>query len=405
MRITDVRGRSVLNSEGSLVLEVEVESGHSFRAHASAPQGTTVGRHDPSAIGVDGALRELARVRRVLLGRVVTDQREIDQQLLRLFPGRGDRTSATDLTTSVSLSVAMCAARATGMPLWRYVATLSGRTPQLPGLVVNFINGGAHAHTATEVTEAMLVTPPRRDPSEAIRTLSAVHARLRDQILRSYGPDAVHSGLEGGFTPSVPTTAELLELLDRAIGDLPDIGVGLDLAANRLKVRSGHYRLDGRIRSASEALADWHELARLHPRLQYLEDLFGDDDDEAWEQQRQDPPVPLCVADDYLSTSAERAQRLRARGSLPSAAVLKIDQAGTLSGLLACADALEECCFVVSQRSRETDGSALPHLAVGLGGQYLKAGCIARERIVKYNELLRIARVVGGGDARRMALV
>ena len=45
---------------------------------------------------------------------------------------------------------------------------------------------------------------------------------------------------------------------------------------------------------------------------------------------------------------------------------------------------------IISQRSCETDSNILSLLAYGLGSQYVKAGAPARERIVKYNELIRI---------------
>ena len=37
-----------------------------------------------------------------------------------------------------------------------------------------------------------------------------------------------------------------------------------------------------------------------------------------------------------------------------------------------------------------SDSNIIAHIAVGLGSDYLKAGAPARERIIKYNELLRI---------------
>ncbi|MBP9763435.1 MAG: hypothetical protein KBD10_01655 [Candidatus Pacebacteria bacterium] len=72
--------------------------------------------------------------------------------------------------------------------------------------------------------------------------------------------------------------------------------------------------------------------------------------------------------------------------------ILKINQAGSFTKLL---ESLNFCKsnnikIVISQRSGETDSSILPHLAVGLGADYMKSGAPARERIVKYNELLRI---------------
>ena len=73
--------------------------------------------------------------------------------------------------------------------------------------------------------------------------------------------------------------------------------------------------------------------------------------------------------------------------------VLKINQCGTVSALAECLRLARAASLttIMSQRSCETDSDFLTHLGVGLGADYLKAGACARERIVKYNSLLRIA--------------
>ena len=46
---------------------------------------------------------------------------------------------------------------------------------------------------------------------------------------------------------------------------------------------------------------------------------------------------------------------------------------------------------IISARSGETEDDFLADLAVGVGGDYIKIGSIARsERLAKYNRLLRI---------------
>jgi enolase len=50
---------------------------------------------------------------------------------------------------------------------------------------------------------------------------------------------------------------------------------------------------------------------------------------------------------------------------------------------------------VISARSGETEDDFLADLAVGVGGDSIKIGSIARsERLAKYNRLLRIAEMV-----------
>ena len=78
---------------------------------------------------------------------------------------------------------------------------------------------------------------------------------------------------------------------------------------------------------------------------------------------------------------------------------MKPNQAGTLTEAKAAADAAKKAGMgrIVSARSGETEDTTIVHLAVGWGAPQLKVGSFARsERMVKWNEGLRIAAQLGG---------
>lgn len=97
----------------------------------------------------------------------------------------------------------------------------------------------------------------------------------------------------------------------------------------------------------------------------------------------------MVVADD-LTVSTEKY--IKENLGLFNSIILKINQVGTFTGLLDAFNLSKSQGIktIISQRSCETDSNILSHLAFGFGSDYIKAGAPARERIVKYNELIRI---------------
>ena len=141
------------------------------------------------------------------------------------------------------------------------------------------------------------------------------------------------------------------------------------------------------------------------PLLGYLEDPFEDHDDASWALltgalRRQGHDL-FVAGDDLLATKVERLDAAL-RAQLINGAIAKVDQIGTLSQM---ADFLTHCrqrgvTSIVSHRSQETDQALLADLAVGFGADFLKAGCCSRERIIKYNRLLRIEDELQTGTVR-----
>jgi enolase len=210
------------------------------------------------------------------------------------------------------------------------------------------------------------------------------------------------SGLEGGYAPCISSAQEALKLIEDAIAQSncsERLGLGIDVAASSLyQAESGKYAIGGEALLPNDLGDFFKSIANTTLKLQYLEDPFAEDHIDQWVRLREALPKVMLAGDDLVSTNRDRLSMLIERNAINSV-VLKVNQCGTLTELVDCLRLAKRGSLktIASHRSQETDSDFVTHLAVGLGADYLKAGACARERIVKYNSLLRIARLGNGG--------
>lgn len=103
------------------------------------------------------------------------------------------------------------------------------------------------------------------------------------------------------------------------------------------------------------------------------------------------------IGDDLFTTNVERIRR-GIEAKVANAVLIKLNQIGTVTETLAAIRLTQEAGWlpVVSARSGETEDAFISHLAVATNAGQLKVGSFARsERMVKWNEVLRIERALG----------
>lgn len=397
--IQALKGRRVLNSQGAFTLEVETVT-PGGRGIGSVPLGITTSNFDSPRADLTTALAQLPHLSRRLIGLDACDQRAVDNVLREHAIERQDLTQpAANLACAVSLSVSDAAARIRNRPAWQNISEAFGATPKQPRLAVNVVSGGAHNLTGSPVTEALVVTRNVAVTESVVLLIRALN-KLRELSLRHYGPQSLAAGVEGGFTPSITKTEELLELLTTVLDnddELRPFGMGLDMAGNTLVGASpeGYSLGSGPPLTDLELAHRYSRWVQHWSRLLYLEDPFSDNDVKAWRTLSTliAGSSERChiVADDVLATQLCRLTSLPVT-QLAASVIAKVDQNGTISGMADFIHAARErgLGVVVSQRSQETDQAMLVDLAVGLGADILKAGCVTRERIIKYNRLIRV---------------
>ncbi|MEX2043549.1 MAG: phosphopyruvate hydratase [Patescibacteria group bacterium] len=402
MKITGVSGRMVLDSRGVPTVEATVRT-EKGAASASAPGGTSAGRHEAKELrdgdnrwngqGVRQAVSHVnAEIAHALQGMDAADQAAVDAKLVELDRSKKPGLGANALL-AVSIATFLAAARAKRQEPWQL---LDGKSKRLPVPMLNLINGGAHARNALEVQECLVVPLGFDTFSEALRAATETYHAL-GAILdeRNLGTGV---GLEGGFSPQIESHHEALDLLVQAIErakyrPAEQIGLALDIAATEL-YKEGAYKLAGHSMQSEQLAIEYESLLQRYPIVSF-EDPFAEDDWDGWAAAPERVKAGR-IADDLTVTDPARIKR--AAGSGVTGTIVKPNQNGTLTGTAEAVVAARKSglTVVASHRSGDTTDDWIADLAVGWEAEYIKAGAPARgERVAKYNRLLAIEQAFG----------
>jgi enolase len=103
------------------------------------------------------------------------------------------------------------------------------------------------------------------------------------------------------------------------------------------------------------------------------------------------------IGDDLFTTNPKRIAA-GIEQNLANSVLIKLNQIGTVTETLEAIRMTQRAGWrpVVSARSGETEDAFISHLAVATNAGQLKVGSFARsERMVKWNEVIRIGRMLG----------
>lgn len=377
--------RPVLISTGEMSVEAVI-SGEVHQAHEASPIGQTTGgkEHKNSVIEATDILDYVQPIPNGLT------QGEFDNYL--------DEKFSQAVRPSISMAYLRYMAKVkevSSSELNRYIKeTFNIENNPQPKLIFNIINGGPHGGNALSFCEFMII-PDASTVSESIRIASEVYCDLGDLIRWRFGNSGALVGREGGFSPPLSNNSEALSIICEAI-DIRNAGrvkIAIDVAATTFSKTEGTsflYCVDQETLNTEQIIQYYDQLLIRFPNLIYLEDPTNEYDVDGLRELNNSAKGRVKIVSDDL-TVTDPALILEHHDHL-DACVLKINQAGHVSKLI---EAFQQCKTaqietIISQRSGETDSNILAHLAAGLGADYMKAGAPARERIVKYNELIRI---------------
>jgi enolase len=332
-----------------------------------------------------------------LEGMEATEQRVIDQLMIDLDGTANKEKLGANAILGVSLAVAKAAAESSDLSLFQYVGGANAHV--LPVPMMNVINGGAHADTAVDIQEFMVLPLGAGSFKEALRMGAEVYHALKSELKKA----GMQTGLgdEGGFAPELASNRAALDFLMTAIasaGFAPgtDIALGLDVAATEM-FEGGAYQFEGQKRDSAFMAAYYGELVNSYP-LVTIEDPLDENDWDGWVALTEaiGSKVQL-VGDDLFVTNPKRLEEGIRRGAANSLLV-KVNQIGTLSETLDAVSMAHSHGYtaVLSHRSGETEDTTIADIAVATNCGQIKTGAPARsERVAKYNQLLRIEEELG----------
>ncbi len=409
--IIAVTAREILDSRGNPTVEVDVVTAAGHLGRAAVPSGASTGAHeacelrdgDKGRFLGKGVLKAVSNVKEKLAPKVIgmeaTDQVAIDKLMLEI-DGTDNKTKlGANAILGVSLAVAKAGALDSNLPLFRYVG--GSQANRLPVPLMNVLNGGAHANNGLDIQEFMIV-PTLETFSDSLRAGSEVFHTLKKILGKKNLSTAV--GDEGGFAPVLSGNEEALKLLMQAIEDAgyhpgEDMFLALDVAATEM-FEKNKYKWEGRSISGKELQGIYGKWASKYP-LVSIEDGFAEDDWDSWKEMTQEMGSKLqLVGDDLFVTNPKRLAR-GIKENAANALLVKVNQIGSLTETAEAVSLAQRNRYktVMSHRSGETEDSAIADLAVAMNCHQIKTGSLCRsERTAKYNQLLRIEEMLGGGQ-------
>jgi enolase len=413
-RISDIRGREIIDSRGNPTVEVDVLLDSGVLGRAAVPSGASTGTReavelrdgDKKRYGGKGVLKAVQHVNTVLkaalVGQDPREQAAIDSRMSGLDGTENKGKLGANAILGVSLANAHAAANDAREPLYRHLAQLTGATElQMPVPMMNIINGGAHANNSLDIQEFMILPVGAPTFREALRYGAEVFHTLKKVLAERGLSTAV--GDEGGFAPNLESNEAALGVILQAIeqaGYRPgkDIYLGLDVASSEF-FRNGRYELESENRSFSAAeftryLAD---LAQRYPIIS-IEDGMSEADWDGWGEITRALGAKIQLVGDDVFVTNTRILKEAIEKHIANAILIKPNQIGTLTETLSCIDMAARARYasVVSHRSGETEDSTIADIAVATAATQIKTGSLSRsDRMAKYNQLLRIEAELG----------
>ena len=422
--ILDVKAREILDSRGNPTVEAEVICEAGIAGRASVPSGASTGKFEALELrdrdekdrydgkGVNKAVANVnVDIKDIVAGHSVTEQMHLDRMMIAYDGTENKSRLGANAMLSVSMASARAGAEMSGLPLFQYLGGTYAHI--LPVPMMNIINGGAHTTSALDFQEFMIMPVGACCFREALRMGTEVYHVLRKLLLEDGHVTAV--GDEGGFAPNLKNAEEALDYLMRAVeraGYQPgkDVTFAMDAAASELyNDETGKYIFEGEgrlkgspvVRSADEMIAYYKKLTEKYP-LRSIEDGLDEEDWEGWVHMTRELGNRVqLVGDDLFVTNSARLQRGIQMGAA-NAILIKVNQIGTVSEAMKAIETAKRAGYkvIVSHRSGETEDSFIADLAVGVNAGQIKTGAPCRsDRVVKYNQLLRIEDMLGASAA------
>ena len=399
-KITSVEGRILFNSRGSKTIEVDIISDNKFLGRVCSPSGASVGKYEAVSFpneNPEESLKILKQNSQKFIGLESSDLKIIHDTLKSLDNSNNYSIIGGSLAFAVTIASMESASKALEQPLFKTLST--GSEFKFPIPIGNILGGGAHAGPGTpDIQEILICATGAKTIEDAIETNLAVHKELR-KVLQKQDPSFTNGrGDEGGWAPklenekALEVSAKACENLGFTLGK--EVALGVDFASStQWNEEKGKYLYDraGFENSTGEQI-DFAANIIDKFKLIYAEDAVHEEAFEDMAQLTAKFPNTLVTGDDLTVTSKDiltKAIKVKAC----NAAILKVNQAGSLYDALEFADVANQnnIKLITSHRSGESTDSQISHIGIATNSKMLKVGVVGGERIAKLNELLRLS--------------
>ena len=402
--IEKVHARQILDSRGYPTIEVEVYAS-GIIGKAAAPSGASTGEFEALELRdldktrfhgkeVSTAIHNVINIfQPKLINKRSDDQTAIDALLMEIDGTPNKSNYGANAMLGISMACAVVSAKFYQQPLYMH---LNKNSIQMPVPMINVLNGGMHADRGSDIQEIMLFPSGAISFSESLRMGSEIFHTLKGE-LKNLGLSTT-VGDEGGFAPRLKSNEHAIEILLNAIEKSnyragTDVFLALDVAASSFYNQGEyHLKIDNKALDVDGMIQFYDNLITKYPIVS-IEDGLDENDWSGWTKMNQALGKKVqVVGDDLTVTNPAKLEKAIAQNSINSI-LIKLNQIGTVSETIEAISIAKKnnCDFIISHRSGETEDTFIADLAVAMGGGQIKTGSVCRsDRTSKYNQLLRI---------------
>ena len=402
--IEKVHARQILDSRGYPTIEVEV-CASGIIGKAAVPSGASTGEFEALELRdldktrfhgkeVSTAIQNVINIfQPKLINKRSDDQTAIDALLMEIDGTPNKSNYGANAMLGISMACAVASAKFYQQPLYMH---LNKDSIQMPVPMINVLNGGMHADRGSDIQEIMLFPYGATSFSESLRMGSEIFHTLKGE-LKNLGLSTT-VGDEGGFAPKLKSNEHAIELLLNAIEKSnyragTDVFLALDVAASSFYNQGKyHLKIDNKVLDVDGMIQFYDNLVTQYPIVS-IEDGLDENDWSGWTKMNKALGDKIqVVGDDLTVTNPKKLEKAIAQNSINSI-LIKLNQIGTVSETIEAINIAKKnnCDFIISHRSGETEDTFIADLSVAMGGGQIKTGSVCRsDRTSKYNQLLRI---------------
>lgn len=396
MKIKDIKVNEILDSRKEKTLEVILTSENDCNSSSKVPKGKSTGSREAVSLGFQKAKETLKeKILPEILNKEFSSISELDNLLLKLDGTKNKSNLGGDLTLGISISFARLLAQENKKELWEVLREEffpNERDSTPPHIFANMINGGEHADNNLAFQEYMVVAKTKENIKKTKESLVEFYSTLNKKLKKETGSETISLGDEAGFCVNFKNSEEPFFMLEKIIKEsFSESGfkIATDIAANSF-YKNEKYIIDNKELNESSLIEYYKSLFERLELLFSIEDPFYENNPESFEKLKNLlNNKKIVVGDDLTTTNPNEIEKFK---NSINGIIIKANQIGSLTETALAINTAKDYGIknIISHRSGETDDCFLIHIAKASNAYGVKIGPPQRERILKYNELLRI---------------
>jgi enolase len=397
MRIKDIFCIEVFDSRGEPTINVSVKIDSGFVGISEVPSGKSRGKDEASVVSFLQAKKNIKKLMPSLRSKNFSSIKSLDEFLIDFDGTKDKHILGGNLMIGISLATAKAVANSEKKELWEIIRNTYFKGGKIgtrrPMIFSNIINGGVHAQTDLSIQEYIAVAYPFDNPAQMVLRIISVYREVGNILKKNTGLKRLTIGDEGGYAIDFKDNEAPLKIINQAIKNLhfeKRFALAIDAAASEF-FKDGKYDFEGKKKTKDEMLNIYSSYTRDIPSLISIEDPLDEEDYLGFGEACLKLPKIWIIGDDLTTTSYSKIDSYM-KNKYITGAIIKPNQIGTLFETCEAIKAVKKYNgkVIISHRSGETVDTAIIHIAKASMIDALKIGAPARERLIKFNEYIRL---------------